>query len=206
VRGDKYDEKCDVYSFAVVLLGLLQLRRHVFELFTSALHERHAAESAATAAAKAVEAAAGVAPSNGSTAAATATTAAAAATDGGAANTAAAAAGATTGTGAKGAPRYTPHMVTVAIVTESLRPALPPVCSMIHTALAQLRVKLPYITHICRGHYSWQVDCSCLTVELGATATHTRTHTTDYCIPLNCSLLCFYHTLTLHACRLCPLH
>ncbi|KAG5190475.1 kinase-like domain-containing protein, partial [Tribonema minus] len=39
VRGDKYDEKCDVYSFAVVLLGMLQLREHVFDLFVAALRE-----------------------------------------------------------------------------------------------------------------------------------------------------------------------
>jgi serine/threonine protein kinase len=129
VRGDKYDEKCDMYSFAVVLLGLLQLRRHVFKLFTAA--------------AKSVEAAAGVAPSNGSNSATA--TAAAAAADGAAAAAAAAAAtgttagaAATTGTGRKGPPRYTPHMVTVAIVTTSLRPALPPVCSMILTILNAL--------------------------------------------------------------------
>ncbi|CAN0426309.1 unnamed protein product, partial [Discosporangium mesarthrocarpum] len=33
VRGDRYDEKCDVYSFAVVLLAMLELREDVMMLF-----------------------------------------------------------------------------------------------------------------------------------------------------------------------------
>jgi hypothetical protein len=185
VRGDKYDEKCDVYSFAVVLLGLLQLRRHVFELFTSALHERRAAESAATAAAKSVEAAAGVAPSNGSSGGAAAAAAAAAATttDG-----AATGATATTGTGAKGAPRYTPHMVTVAIVTESLRPALPPVSSSPTILTAAAISFLSFVSlysllavhslPICRCCVQKQTKVRHVAIELGATAAcrHTTAH------------------------------
>lgn len=33
VRGDWYDERCDVYSFAVVLLAMLELRENVITLF-----------------------------------------------------------------------------------------------------------------------------------------------------------------------------
>lgn len=33
VRGDRYDERCDVYSFAVVLLAMLELREDVITLF-----------------------------------------------------------------------------------------------------------------------------------------------------------------------------
>lgn len=33
VRGEMYDEKCDVYSFAVVLLAVLQLKEDVIMLF-----------------------------------------------------------------------------------------------------------------------------------------------------------------------------
>lgn len=33
VRGDRYDERCDVYSFAVVLLAMLELRDDVIMLF-----------------------------------------------------------------------------------------------------------------------------------------------------------------------------
>lgn len=33
VRGDRYDERCDVYSFAVVLLAMLELRMDVIMLF-----------------------------------------------------------------------------------------------------------------------------------------------------------------------------
>lgn len=32
-RGETYDERCDVYSFAVVLLAMLQLKEDVIMLF-----------------------------------------------------------------------------------------------------------------------------------------------------------------------------
>lgn len=33
VRGDCYDERCDIYSFAVVLLAMLQLKDDVVTVF-----------------------------------------------------------------------------------------------------------------------------------------------------------------------------
>lgn len=37
VRGDRYDEKCDIYSFAVVLLAMLELAPDVLDVFAQAL-------------------------------------------------------------------------------------------------------------------------------------------------------------------------
>jgi serine/threonine protein kinase len=37
VRGDKYDEKCDVYSFGVTLMAMLLPERTIFELFVEEL-------------------------------------------------------------------------------------------------------------------------------------------------------------------------
>jgi serine/threonine protein kinase len=39
VRGDRYTEKCDVYSFAVVLLAMLELKPDVLDVFAEALSE-----------------------------------------------------------------------------------------------------------------------------------------------------------------------
>ncbi|CAN0479727.1 unnamed protein product, partial [Hapterophycus canaliculatus] len=33
VRGDCYDERCDVYSFALVLLAMLELRDDIITVF-----------------------------------------------------------------------------------------------------------------------------------------------------------------------------
>lgn len=45
VRGDCYDERCDIYSFAVVLLAMLQLKDDVVTVFAeevgAAILERH---------------------------------------------------------------------------------------------------------------------------------------------------------------------
>ena len=39
VRGERYTEKCDVYSFAVVLLAMLELKPDVLDVFAEALSE-----------------------------------------------------------------------------------------------------------------------------------------------------------------------
>ncbi|CAM9245279.1 unnamed protein product, partial [Phaeothamnion confervicola] len=116
VRGDHYDEKCDVYSFAIVLLAMLQIKRHVFESFVDALHKHRKRQWA------------GLAPPPPSQDMGNVPAGAPWGPGGGGGN---AAAGACSGGGggggaAGGTPRYTPHMVTVAIVNEHLRPEIPP--------------------------------------------------------------------------------
>jgi hypothetical protein len=48
VRGERYTEKCDVYSFAVVLLAMLELRPDVLDVFAEALSEIEKTETGIT--------------------------------------------------------------------------------------------------------------------------------------------------------------
>ncbi len=48
VRGERYTEKCDVYSFAVVLLAMLELRPDVLDVFAEALSEVEKSETGIT--------------------------------------------------------------------------------------------------------------------------------------------------------------
>ncbi|CAM9360523.1 unnamed protein product [Chrysoparadoxa australica] len=97
VRGERYDEKCDVYSFAMVLLAMLQKRMHVYQYFVDALRERDIKkreyrQSAVNGKEKGPKAAS---------------------------------VSSTTGDGMPDNQHYSPHMVTVAVVNNHLRPAIP---------------------------------------------------------------------------------
>lgn len=48
VRGERYSEKCDVYSFAVVLLAMLELRPDVLDVFAEALSALERSETGIT--------------------------------------------------------------------------------------------------------------------------------------------------------------
>ena len=48
VRGERYSEKCDVYSFAVVLLAMLELRPDVLDVFAEALPDVEKSETGIT--------------------------------------------------------------------------------------------------------------------------------------------------------------
>ncbi|EWM27566.1 protein kinase [Nannochloropsis gaditana] len=48
VRGERYSEKCDVYSFAVVLLAMLELRPDVLDVFAESLPEVERSETGIT--------------------------------------------------------------------------------------------------------------------------------------------------------------
>lgn len=41
VRGDRYDEKCDVYSFAIVMLAALQLKPNIVDVFAESIHKEN---------------------------------------------------------------------------------------------------------------------------------------------------------------------
>ncbi|CAN0121029.1 unnamed protein product, partial [Heterosigma akashiwo] len=43
VRGDRYDEKCDVYSFAIVMLAALQLKPNIVDVFAETIKQEHLA-------------------------------------------------------------------------------------------------------------------------------------------------------------------
>jgi serine/threonine protein kinase len=39
VKGERYNESCDVYSFAIVLLAMLEIKPDVLDVFAAALPE-----------------------------------------------------------------------------------------------------------------------------------------------------------------------
>ena len=41
IRGDRYDERCDVYSFSIVLLAMLQLKDDVLTLFAEEVSKKY---------------------------------------------------------------------------------------------------------------------------------------------------------------------
>jgi len=45
VRGDRYDEKCDVYSFAIVMLAALQLKPNIVDVFAETIQHEATSDS-----------------------------------------------------------------------------------------------------------------------------------------------------------------